>query len=167
MIKREILLTDGLAVYQPRIEVTVSDEAMKDADIIQGDILRVFINKAPHDGPPPTAVATYAGSGRHRHRGSGGGGQEQSPVVRRLPSVGRSGRRDRGLYPGVQKAGGLRGARPPCLPLSKELGRMAIMSFRKCVALWDASDAPVSGQRFAEYRRIAQLTAALLSKNEE
>lgn len=53
----------------------------------------------------------------------------------------------------------------PSLPVSKELGRLAVQSFRKRVALWDASDAPVSGQRFAEYRRIAQLTAARISES--
>lgn len=49
-------------------------------------------------------------------------------------------------------------------PVAKELGRLAVQSFRKRVALWDASDAPVSGQRFAEYRHLAHLTAALLSR---
>ena len=48
----------------------------------------------------------------------------------------------------------------PCQPVAKELGRLAVQSFRKRVALWDVSDAPVGGQRFAEYRRLAQLTAA-------
>ncbi len=50
----------------------------------------------------------------------------------------------------------------PHLPVAKELGRLAVQSFRKRVALWDASDAPVSGQRFAEYRRLAHLCASLL-----
>lgn len=52
----------------------------------------------------------------------------------------------------------------PCQPVAKELGRLAVQSFRKRVALWDAADAPVSGLRFAEYRRLAQLTAAQFNR---
>lgn len=52
----------------------------------------------------------------------------------------------------------------PHLPVAKELGRLAVLSFRKRVALWDASDAPVSGWRFDEYLNIARQTAALLQK---
>jgi hypothetical protein len=50
------------------------------------------------------------------------------------------------------------------MPVAKELGRLAVLSFRKRVALWDASDAPVSGWRFDEYLNIARQTAALLQK---
>lgn len=52
------------------------------------------------------------------------------------------------------------------LPVAKELGRLAVQSFRKRVALWQADDAPVSGQRFADYLRIAQLTARLLKTSD-
>lgn len=45
------------------------------------------------------------------------------------------------------------------LPVGKELGRLAVQSFRKRVALWDVRDAPVNGARFADYLRIARLTA--------
>ena len=48
------------------------------------------------------------------------------------------------------------------LPVAKELGRMAVQSFRKRVALWNADDAPVNGQRFADYLHIALLTGELL-----
>lgn len=48
------------------------------------------------------------------------------------------------------------------LPVAKELGRMAVQSFRKPVALWESADAPVSGQRFYDYLRIARLTADAL-----
>lgn len=48
------------------------------------------------------------------------------------------------------------------LPIAKEIGRMAVQSFRKRVTLWRADDAPVRGQCFCGYLRIAQLTAKLL-----
>lgn len=48
------------------------------------------------------------------------------------------------------------------LPVAKEVGRMAAQSFRKRVALWRADDAPVGERCFAEYRRIALLTAEQL-----
>jgi hypothetical protein len=51
------------------------------------------------------------------------------------------------------------------LPVAKELGRLAALSFRKRVALWDAADAPVHGAHFARYLRIAQLTAKWLKQH--
>ena len=49
------------------------------------------------------------------------------------------------------------------LPTVGELKRMAVQSFRKRVALWKKGDAPVTGQRFDDYLRIANLTAEKLS----
>lgn len=46
------------------------------------------------------------------------------------------------------------------LPSVKELNRMAVDSFARAVALWDEREAPVSGERFKVYLRIAQATAA-------
>ncbi len=48
------------------------------------------------------------------------------------------------------------------LPIAKELGRLAVLSFRKRVALWDETDAPVGGSCFAAYLHIAKSTQALL-----
>ncbi len=50
------------------------------------------------------------------------------------------------------------------LPVAKELGRLAVQSFRRRVALWRADDAPVGGQRFADYLRIARLTAVYIEQ---
>ena len=44
------------------------------------------------------------------------------------------------------------------LPVASELRRMAIQSFRKPTALWERGDAPVSGQRFDDYLRVARVT---------
>ena len=49
------------------------------------------------------------------------------------------------------------------LPTVGELKRMAVQSFRKRVALWKKGDAPVTGQRFDDYLRIANLTVEKLS----
>ena len=49
------------------------------------------------------------------------------------------------------------------LPSAKELGRMAVLSFRQPVERWRADDAPVSGQRFHDYQRLARLTIDALS----
>lgn len=48
------------------------------------------------------------------------------------------------------------------LPVAKEIGRMAVQSFRKRVALWRSDDAPVGERRFAEYRHVALLTTEQL-----
>lgn len=48
------------------------------------------------------------------------------------------------------------------LPTTTELRRMAVQSFRKEVARWKESDAPVRGIRFAAYVRIAKLTTEKL-----
>jgi hypothetical protein len=48
------------------------------------------------------------------------------------------------------------------LPTARELQRMAVQSFAKPVALWNPTNAPVSGVRFTDYLRIAHLTAELL-----
>ena len=50
------------------------------------------------------------------------------------------------------------------LPVAKELGRLAVQSFRRRVTLWRADDAPVGGQRFADYLRIARLTAEQIER---
>ena len=49
-----------------------------------------------------------------------------------------------------------------CLPAAAELRRMAVQSFNKPVRLWDADDAPVKGQRFDDYLRIARQTLSML-----
>lgn len=50
------------------------------------------------------------------------------------------------------------------LPSARELERMDVFSFRKPVALWDETDAPVRGNRFQNYKRIAEQTLQKLSK---
>ena len=50
------------------------------------------------------------------------------------------------------------------LPVPGELRRMAVQTFRKSPTLWERGDAPVSGQRFDDYLRIANLTAEKLRK---
>jgi hypothetical protein len=50
------------------------------------------------------------------------------------------------------------------LPVASELRRMAVQSFRKPTALWERTDAPVSGQRFDDYLAIARTTHEKLSK---
>lgn len=44
------------------------------------------------------------------------------------------------------------------LPSVKELNRMAVDSFTRAVALWDEREAPVMGERFKAYLRIARAT---------
>ena len=236
MIKREILLPEGLAVHQPRFEITVSDEAMKDADIIQGDILRVFISMVPHDGDivvvkisdrftvralftdeqgrqwliprneqydaipiDEAAIISILGSvvsiERRMPRASSADcikairrtvarrQEPQRPTAEQVdaviaavaPEVG-NGRQWYAVYRALADAGctpegcfrefaervGRVVPGHAHLPVAKELGRLAVQSFRKRVALWDASDAPVSGQRFADYRRLAQHCASLV-----
>ena len=48
------------------------------------------------------------------------------------------------------------------LPVGAELRRMAVQSFARQVALWDNSNAPVTGQRFDDYLRIARATQQAL-----
>lgn len=48
------------------------------------------------------------------------------------------------------------------LPVAKELQRMAVQSFSKRVAMWNPSNAPVTGTRFRDYLNIAQMTGRLL-----
>ena len=50
------------------------------------------------------------------------------------------------------------------LPNARELQRVAVQSFSKPVALWTVANAPVSGVRFMDYLRIAQLTARYLEE---
>lgn len=50
------------------------------------------------------------------------------------------------------------------LPVASELRRMAVQSFCKPTALWERTDAPVSGQRFDDYLAIARTTHEKLSK---
>ena len=50
------------------------------------------------------------------------------------------------------------------LPDVKELSRMEIQSFAKPIALWAENNAPVSGARFNEYRRIALLMTDYLTE---
>ena len=49
-------------------------------------------------------------------------------------------------------------------PVVAELRRIAVQSFRKPVALWNRDDAPVAGQRYDDYLRIARLTGEMLTK---
>ncbi|MBR5148727.1 MAG: hypothetical protein IKV15_05970 [Bacteroidaceae bacterium] len=44
------------------------------------------------------------------------------------------------------------------LPSTKELNRMMVDSFASSVALWDEHEAPVTGERFKAYLRIAKAT---------
>lgn len=44
------------------------------------------------------------------------------------------------------------------LPSTKELNRMMVDSFARAVALWDEREAPVTGERFKAYLRIARAT---------
>ena len=236
MIKREILLPEGLAVHQPRIEVTVSDDAMKDADIIQGDILRVFISMVPHDGDivvvkisdrftvralftdeqgrqwliprneqydaipiDEAAIISILGSvvsiERRMPRAASADcikairrtvarrQEPQRPTAEQVDAVidavapeVSNGRQWYAVYRALADAGctpegcfrefaervGRVVPGHAHLPVAKELGRLAVQSFRKRVALWDASDAPVSGQRFADYCRLAQHCASLV-----
>ena len=48
------------------------------------------------------------------------------------------------------------------LPTRVEMQRMAIMSFRKPVSLWDSENAPVQGKRFNDYLKTAKQTKRLL-----
>ena len=48
------------------------------------------------------------------------------------------------------------------LPQAGEMRRMAVQSFSKQVSLWEPENAPVSGQRFDDYLRIARMTGDLL-----
>jgi hypothetical protein len=41
---------------------------------------------------------------------------------------------------------------------------MEVQSFRRCVELWDAEDAPVSGARFDTYLQIARTTMEEFAK---
>ena len=49
------------------------------------------------------------------------------------------------------------------LPDPRELARVCVLSFAKPIALWEESDAPVSGSRFHDYRRIALTMKSRLS----
>ena len=49
------------------------------------------------------------------------------------------------------------------LPVAKELSRMAVYSFAKCVYLWDEANAPVTGARYRDYRNIALNMQQLLA----
>lgn len=53
------------------------------------------------------------------------------------------------------------------IPVAKELSRMAVLSFRKSVHLWDVSNAPVSGSRFNDYKTIALNMQELLTNKRE
>ena len=48
------------------------------------------------------------------------------------------------------------------LPKAPELRRMAVQSFAKPVRLWNTDDAPVKGQRFDDYLRIAKQVLNIL-----
>jgi len=51
----------------------------------------------------------------------------------------------------------------PRLPVASELLRLSAGSFRKSVALWDRTAAPVGGKRFEAYLRIARRMLELLA----
>ena len=48
-------------------------------------------------------------------------------------------------------------------PAAKEISRMAVLSFRKSVHLWDELNAPVRGARFNDYKAIAMKMHEMLS----
>lgn len=48
-------------------------------------------------------------------------------------------------------------------PVAKELSRMAVLSFRKNVHLWQENNAPVTGSRFYDYKTIALHMQQMLS----
>lgn len=50
------------------------------------------------------------------------------------------------------------------LPDAKEVARMEVLSFAKPIALWEETNAPVSGARFRDYRRIALTMTDYLSE---
>ena len=50
------------------------------------------------------------------------------------------------------------------LPVDSELRRMEIYSFARKVTLWDPTNAPVSGQRFDDYKRIALRTQEYINR---
>ena len=49
----------------------------------------------------------------------------------------------------------------PYPPVASELRRLSVLSFRRSVALWDRTEAPVVGKRFDDYLRIARTMLAL------
>lgn len=49
------------------------------------------------------------------------------------------------------------------LPNHKEVSRMAVMSFAKCISMWNEDNAPVSGHRYRDYLSIALQMGRLLS----
>ena len=51
----------------------------------------------------------------------------------------------------------------PKLPTPREMQRLTLQSFRKPVAMWRESNAPVQGKRYKLYMNIAQQTSQLLS----
>ena len=48
------------------------------------------------------------------------------------------------------------------LPKAKDLQRLDVLSFSKCVKLWDADDAPVTGKWFDMYCKVARQMEAML-----
>ena len=52
----------------------------------------------------------------------------------------------------------------PTLPSTHELKRLEVLSFSRPVSQWDPFNAPVSGQRFDDYKKIAELTESILRK---
>ena len=48
------------------------------------------------------------------------------------------------------------------LPKAKDLQRLDVLSFSKCVKLWDADDAPVTGKWFDMYCKVARQMEAFL-----
>jgi DNA polymerase V len=48
-------------------------------------------------------------------------------------------------------------------PAAKDISRMAVLSFRKSVHLWDELNAPVRGARFNDYKAIAMKMHEMLS----
>jgi len=48
------------------------------------------------------------------------------------------------------------------LPIAQEMGRMAVLSFAKPVALWDEHDAPVGGKRFLTYKRLGEQVISMM-----
>ncbi|MBR3858671.1 MAG: hypothetical protein IKJ18_01445 [Bacteroidaceae bacterium] len=51
------------------------------------------------------------------------------------------------------------------LPVTAELRRMGVQSFRRAVDLWDETDAPVAGARFEAYLQIARATMEYIKES--
>lgn len=232
-----IMLPQELVGHQPELFVPARGDSMADAGFDEGDLLRVRLNMAAHDGDivvasidgaatvkvlftddsgrrwlvpcnerydaiPLTAdsnlriFGVVVGVEKRVVRASSGdcmkavrrtlAKQQEDPVItdeqvdeviRDMGTEVTNGRQwyavyraladrrlvDEGCYRDFCERVGRVVPGHACLPVAKELGRMASLSFRKHVPLWDANNAPVHGAHFANYLRIARLTTKRLT----